>query len=212
MTDAYYKSRYVPNPTRPIVWKEIVRFLAPYLEKADTVVDLGAGYCDFINNVSAPHRIAVDTSPDLTTFAVQGVRTVQSPVTDLKGIADASVDVAFASNLLEHLDEQELKTTMSEVRRVLKKGGLFIAMQPNYRLSYKNYFDDHTHKKVFSDESLGGFLVNHSFEIVLRKPKFLPFSLKSRSKIIPAHPLIIRAYIHSPIKPFAGQMLFVARK
>jgi SAM-dependent methyltransferase len=212
MNDLYYKSRYVPNPTRPIVWKEIVRYLKPFLAGTDTVLDLGAGYCDFINNVSAPNRIAVDMSDELVNFAGKGVRVIQSPVTDLGQISDSSVDVAFASNLLEHLDDQELKATISEVRRVLRKGGLFIAMQPNYRLSYKRYFDDHTHKKVFSDESLGGFLVNHGFEIVLKKPKFLPFSLKSRSALVPAHPLVIRAYINSPIKPFAGQMLFVARK
>ena len=85
-------------------------------------------------------------------------------------------------------------------------------MQPNYRLSYKTYFDDPTHKKVFSDTALRAFLISFGFEIEMAKPRFLPFSLKSRPSIIPVLPIIIRAYLYSPIKPFAGQMLFVAKK
>jgi SAM-dependent methyltransferase len=127
-------------------------------------------------------------------------------------VVSNTVDVVFASNLFEHLTDVELETTMTEVKRVLKKGGRLILMQPNYRLAYKTYFDDHTHKKVFSDTSLETFLLSFDMEIELKKAKFLPFSLKSRPSIIPVFPLLIRAYINSPIKPFAGQMLFVSKR
>jgi ubiquinone/menaquinone biosynthesis C-methylase UbiE len=153
----------------------------------------------------------VDMSPELGSFAGPGVRAIQSPVTDLSAVPDASVDTVFASNLLEHLNDADLDLTMSEVRRVLKPEGTFIALQPNYRYSYKTYFDDHTHKKAFSHESLKNFLESHGFGIVSLKPKFLPFSLKSRPSLMPLHPLIVRAYIHSPIKPMAGQMLCIAK-
>jgi hypothetical protein len=101
---------------------------------------------------------------------------------------------------------------MGEVKRVLKNKGKIILMQPNYRLAYKTYFDDPTHKKVFSDSALESFLINYGFKIVLKKPRFLPFSLNSRPSIIPVFPWLIRAYLYSPFKPFAGQMLFVAEK
>jgi SAM-dependent methyltransferase len=194
-----------------VVWKEIVRYLQRYLQGKDTIVDLGAGYCDFINNVEANEKIAVDMSPDFASYAGKDVKTLQSVVTDLSGIQPKSADVVFASNLLEHLTDDELDKTISEVRRVLKNHGLFISMQPNYRYSYKTYFDDPTHKKVFSDTALESFLVSHDFEIVSKMPRFLPFSLKSRPSVIPLSPLLVRAYINSPVKPFAGQMLFVCR-
>jgi ubiquinone/menaquinone biosynthesis C-methylase UbiE len=138
--DSYYKSRFVFNKDREVVWKEIVRFLNPYLKNAHTVFDLGAGYCDFINNVSAQKKIAVDISPELSRYAHEGIQLVNSLATDLSVVSDNSVDVVFSSNLLEHLTDAELVICLSEVKRVLKKGGLFITMQPNYRLAYKTMF------------------------------------------------------------------------
>jgi ubiquinone/menaquinone biosynthesis C-methylase UbiE len=212
VTDSYYASRYTYNTDRGIVWKEIVRFLDPFLKGKQTVLDVGAGYCDFINNVTAEKRVAIDMSPDFFQYASDGIQTFQTRADQLSGLQDSSVDAAFSSNLLEHLSDAELESTMKEIKRVLKKGGLFILMQPNYHYSYRNYFDDATHKKVFSDSSLESFLVSYGFNIVKKMPKFLPFSLKSRPGLVPIHPLIIRAYIHSPWKPFAGQMLFVSEK
>src|SRR4051812_14111558 len=110
MEDSYYKSRYVPNTDRSIVWKEIVRFLHPYIGDAKTVVDMGSGYCDFINNVSAPQRYAVDISADSGKFATQGVQFIQSTLP--RALQNNSVDVMFASNLFEHLDDNELKDMM----------------------------------------------------------------------------------------------------
>lgn len=212
MTDPYYKSRYVWNNDRAVVWKEIVRYLSDFIPKDGVVLDIGAGYCDFINNVKSKVRIALDYSPDFKQYAKEGIKTIESSVTDMKEVSGDTVDVVFASNLFEHLSDDELAKTVGEVKRVLKKGGRLILMQPNYRLSYKTYFDDPTHKKVFSDTALRAFLVSFGFEIELAKPRFLPFSLKSRPSIIPVLPIVIRAYINSPIKPFAGQMLFVAKK
>jgi len=209
--DTYYKSRFIFNKDRDVVWKEIVRFLKPFLKDRHTILDLGAGYCDFINNVSAEKKIAVDISPELSLYAQKDVERVNSFATDLSKVGEATVDVVFSSNLLEHLSDQELTVCLSEVKRVLKKGGLFITMQPNYRLAYKTYFDDFTHKKVFSDESLKGFLISQDLTIIKYWKKFLPFSLKSRPSVIPVHSFLIRAYLNSPYKPFAGQMLFITQ-
>lgn len=211
MNDPYYKSRYVPNPDRKIVWKEIVNFLKPYFEKADTVLDLGAGYCDFINNVEVKNRFAVDVSSEFEKFASDGVKIFRSTSANIS-IESGSVDVVFSSNLLEHLDDDQLKKTMEEIIRILKNGGLFITMQPNYRYSYKTYFDDPTHKKVFSHVALESFLIANGFKIIKKIPKFLPFSLKSRPSVIPLFSWLVRLYIYSPWKPFAGQMLFIAKK
>jgi hypothetical protein len=42
------------------------------------------------------------------------------------------------------------------------------------------------------------------------KPKFLPYSM--RDSRLPIAPWLVRAYLHSPWKPMAGQMLVVARR
>ncbi|NBV76655.1 class I SAM-dependent methyltransferase [bacterium] len=212
MKDAYYASRFTPDPNRSAVWSEIVRYHKRFIPENATVVDLGAGYCDFINLVRGKKKYAVDSSPELPNYAHASVEAIQAVAWDLSKISSDSVDVIHASNLFEHFSDDELARVMAEVKRVLKKGGKLILMQPNYRLAYKTYFDDPTHKKVFSDAALESFLVSHEMDVVCKMPRFLPFSLRSRPSIIPAHPLIVRAYLHSPVKPFAGQMLFVSVK
>jgi ubiquinone/menaquinone biosynthesis C-methylase UbiE len=212
--DPYYASRYVFDPKRKIVWKEIVKFLQKFVSTNGTVLDLGAGYCDFINNISAGEKYAVDISPELEKYAGKNIKKINSPAWNLSAILDESVDVVFASNLLEHLAEEELQKTASEIKRVLKPTGKLILMQPNYRLSAKKYFDDPTHKKIFDDISLENFLISRDFRIIKKMPRFLPFSMRSNSSLIPNFllPFVVRIYIRSPIKPLASQMLFVAEK
>jgi ubiquinone/menaquinone biosynthesis C-methylase UbiE len=211
--DNYYKSRFTFDSSREVVRKEIIKFLTKYIPSGATVVDLGAGYCDFINNVKTKRRYAVDTSPELKKYAGENVEIINKTAWDLSGISSDSVDIVHASNLFEHFTDEELEKTMAEIKRILKKGGKLILMQPNYRLTYKNYFDDPTHKKVFSDKGMESFLIFHDMKIILKMPRFLPFSMKSKPPVpTGVLPFLVYLYIHSPIKPLAGQMLFVAEK
>ncbi len=191
-----------------------ILFLKPFISKNSTVVDLGAGYCDFINQVEANKKYAVDYSPDLSKFTARDVEGINSSVLDLSRIKTDSVDVVHASNLLEHFTDEELHKIIEEVKRILKKGGKLILMQPNYRLQPGRYFDDHTHKKIFTDSSLESFLLSNGFKIIKKMPRFLPQEMKNSPSLLPSFlmPFIVRLYIYSLIKPFAGQMLFVAEK
>lgn len=213
--DSYYKSgQYDPDHRRKIVWNEIVKFLSSFVPKNATVVDLGAGYCDFINSIEAAKKYAVDYSPELEKYAGAGVHKINKFAWQLEELGDGTVDIVHASNLFEHFTEDELTKTIVAVKRILKNDGKIILMQPNYRLCADRYFDDHTHKKIFNDASLESFLLENGFKIILKKPRFLPLEMKSSPSIIPQFliPFVVRTYIHSPIKPFAGQMLFVAQK
>ena len=215
MNDAYYKSgQYDPDPRRALLLREIIRFLSPYIPQDSIVVDLGAGYCDFINQVKAAKKYAIDISPELPNFAGPGVAQISRSGFEFYEIPDGSVDIVHASNFLEHFDDDDLGKIMKEVKRIIKKGGRLILMQPNYRLQPGHYFDDHTHKKIFTDASLESFLLENGFKIILKNPRFLPMEMKSSPSFIPQFllPLIIRLYIRFPIKPFAGQMLLVAEK
>ena len=117
-------------------------------------------------------------------------------------------DVAFCSNVFEHLSDEELEQTLSEIRRILKPRGVLIALQPNFRYSVQNYFDDYTHKKIFTDVSLKDCLEAKGFEVIVNVPRFLPLSFKSK---VPKSAFLTRLYLLLPFKPFAKQMLLVAR-
>jgi hypothetical protein len=83
-------------------------------------------------------------------------------------------------------------------------------MQPNFRFESRAYFDDYTHRSVFTDVSLPALLRAHGFDIDLVQPRFLPYSM--RGTRLPIREWTVRAYLRSPFKPMAGQMLVIAHR
>lgn len=209
MSGGYHASRLPHDVRRDVVWKALWQYYFRHRIAPDAcVLDLGAGYASFINNVVARRRIAVDLWPGLADHVAPGVETIIAPVTDLSGIADGTVDFAFASNLFEHLPQDVLLATLGEVRRTLAAGGTITILQPNYRYAYREYFDDYTHVAVYSHLSLVDLLRAHGWEVLDVRPRFLPLTIKSR---LPTWPALIGAYLRSPFKPMGKQMLVVAR-
>ncbi len=80
-------------------------FLQRYVPRDAAVLDLGAGYCEFINHIAAREKLAVDGSPRIAEFAAADVEAHCGPADRLDWLADAAVDVVFASNFFEHLPD-----------------------------------------------------------------------------------------------------------
>ncbi len=208
MTSAYHDSRFKPDAKRSVVWKALWRYYFRHrIRPEDTVIDLGCGYGDFINNVQAKHRIALDVWSDLGKHLAPGVEAVIGPVTDLSSIPDGSIDYAFASNLFEHVTQADLATVLDGLRKKLSPRGSLTMLQPNYRYCASEYFDDYTHITVWSHVSLADFLNANGFEVVEINPRFLPLTVKSR---LPVWGPLIGAYLLSPLKPMGKQMLLRA--
>jgi SAM-dependent methyltransferase len=172
------------------------------------VFELGAGYGNFINNVRARRRIAQDQWPDFPKHLDPGVEPHVGPIDDLSFLENSSIDFVFASNLFEHVSQQEFAAVLKQLRQKLKPDGTITLLQPNYRYAFREYFDDYTHKTVYSHLSLCDFLQANSYEVITCKPRFLPLTLKSKLKVSPS---LIRLYLLSPVKPLGKQMLVRAR-
>jgi ubiquinone/menaquinone biosynthesis C-methylase UbiE len=208
-SSAYFSTRFTPDEARAKVWASVTGYLQRWVPVDGAVIDLGAGYGDFSRSIRARRRVAFDANPALPTMVAAPVEPEVGDVTDLSRFADASFDAAFASNLLEHLTWEQLGTTIAEVRRVLKAGGRVVLVQPNFRLRPKEYFDDYTHRTIFTDRSLADFLEASGFEVEHVEPRFLPLTMKSRLSF--GHALV-PLYLRLPYRPLAGQMLVVARR
>lgn len=204
----YFQSRFVPEAGRTGAWRAICRHLERFVPAEARVLDLGAGYCSFVNQVRAAEKHALDVHAGFAAFADPDVKTHVGSCTDLSSFPSRHFDVVFASNLLEHLAGEELDATFDEVRRVLRPGGRFIAVQPNFRYCAREYFDDYTHRTIFTHVSLADRMRAHGFDVERVEPRFLPLSFKSR---LPAWPWLVRLYLASPWRPRAGQMLVVGR-
>lgn len=205
----YFETRFAYTPERSRFWSVLCRHLQRYVPENGRVLDLGAGYCDFINNIHAAEKFALDRDESCLENAKSGIRKYVQSCTSLQNFGPGFFDVVFASNLLEHLTFEEIEKTLDEVYRVLKLGGLFILISPNFRYAYKEYFDDYTHKVMLTHIGLSDLLASHNLQVKECIPRFLPFSIKSG---LPANPFLVQLYLASPIKPFAKQMLIVAMK
>ena len=181
----YFSNRFSPDKRRTVVWEELARFFKPWLPTpTKRVVEIGAGYCSWINAVSAPERYAVDISDIVCRHAGSDVTPVVGSVTDLSIVQDKSVDAVLASNILEHLTADEIPQTLKEVFRVLQPNGRFFILQPNFRFAWRRYFDDYTHRTVFTDEGLCGLLKFSGFKIIKCWPRLTPFSFKTTSLLL----------------------------
>lgn len=209
MKTGYFQSRYSFDKGRTKVWRAICEYIQRFVNMQGTALDLGAGYCDFINNIIAERKIAVDLNSGSGKYCNENVKFYCSPTTNLEFIPDQAIDVVFMSNLLEHLENDQLEKTFQEIARVTKAHARLVILQPNYRYCFREYFDDYTHVKTYSHISLCDFLASVGYDIIKVEKRFLPFSFKSR---LPTSYLFTKLYLSLPWKPFAKQMLIVAEK
>jgi SAM-dependent methyltransferase len=207
----YHTAHLPEDPARAVVWKVVAEHLSAWIPPRAGVLEIGAGYCDWINNVAAATRVAVDIWPEVVRHADPGVNAlVLDASRDLPTLGTAAFDVVLASNILEHFEPGVTASVVDDVARLLKPGGRFIVIQPNFKYAAKHYFDDYTHRSVFTDVSLPNLLRAHGFAIDRVDPRFLPYSMRGTK--LPIRPWTVRAYLRSPFRPMAGQMLVIAHR
>lgn len=195
------------------MWEVLVRrVFQKHVRGDDTVLDLGAGTCEFINAVSCGRKLAVDLNPD-TVMHARDAEVLHCPAWELAPVETGSVDVVFSSNLLEHLStKDEVLRTLHECNRVIRSGGKLIVLMPNIRYlpgRYWDYFDHHT---PLSHLSLGEAFTIAGFSVDKVIPRFLPYTVKTSPLL--RHVAFVSLYLSLPmIWPVVGkQMLLVGSK
>ncbi len=195
------------------VWREIGRFLQRrYIPESSKVLDIATDVGYFIRNIRAAERWASDLR-DTSGSMPEDVRFIQS---DGLSLADAApndyFDVVFMSNYLEHLDSAESVIEQLRVaHRLLRVGGRVVILQPNIKLVGAAYWDFIDHRVPLTEVSLVEAATFAGFGTSELVTRFLPYSVKGR---LPAHPLLVRAYLAFPPAwwLFGKQTLYVGRK
>jgi SAM-dependent methyltransferase len=197
---------------REVMWKILCQeFFQQFIKKEDTVLDLAAGYCEFINNITCRKKIAVDLNEKTKSKANKDVVVYQALSTSLPKNLTGKVDVVFTSNFFEHLDSKnELIDTLKEVHRVLKPNGKIMILQPNIRLVGNKYWDYVDHTLPLTEKSLLEAFHLTKFDTTYQKTRFLPYTANSR---IPAYPFLIKLYLKlAPIQFLMGKQTFMIAK
>ncbi len=199
---------------KQVLWSTLCEdFLSRYIASDSTVLDLGAGRCEFVNNIRAKRKLAVDLNPLTADLADPDVEVFRLYSNDLAPILDGEIDVVFASNFLEHVaDKEVLLETLFECHRVLRPGGRMIVLMPNIRYlpgRFWDYLDHHvplTHVSLAEALELAGFAP----EVIV--PRFLPYTVKDSR--LPVRKELIQLYLRLPLlwRVLGKQMFVVARR
>ncbi len=111
-------------------WEKVKRLFpkgGPY-----TVLDLGCGDGSLVEPIIGAHDVAgLDTNAQAVREAyARGVHAVKGSIEDTFPFPDASCDIVLALDILEHI--VDMRSVLSEIRRVLKTEGSLIIAMPNH--------------------------------------------------------------------------------
>ena len=109
---------------------------------------------------------AVEASPLLATaLRAQGFAVIRAWAPPF-AIASASCDVVYADQVLEHMSGIDAaRQFVAEARRVLKPGGLFLVVVPDYLKERTFFWDvDYTHNFVTTKRRVSQLLLDGGFE------------------------------------------------
>ncbi len=211
--DAIYKTRFKNQEIyRRQVWAVLIRHFARWIPTDALVLDLGCGYCEFINQVQCAAKFAMDLNPEVRKRAAADVQVLEQDCSLPWPIPAASLTTVFTSNFLEHLPTKaHLEETLRHAHHALRPGGRLIAMGPNIKCVPGAYWDFFDHYLALTELSMNEILIKCGFEVELCLERFLPYSM-SQGRTYPIW--MLRSYLAFPAAwpVFGKQFLLVAAK
>ena len=198
---------------KDLVWEALCKyFFQQFIPLNTTVLEIACGYGEFVRHIHAARKIAIDLNPESRDFLPTDVEFHTCDATSLDMLTDDSIDVCFSSNFFEHLpDKIAMDKVLSEALRVLKPGGLYIAMQPNLRYEPGRYWDFYDHLLPLTHLSCYEAFEKAGLEVIKLIDRFVPFSTSSN---LPQNPTFVRWYLSCrPLwRLLGGQFLIIGRK
>src|SRR5689334_11741307 len=164
---AYFDTRFSKDERRDVLWRTLQEsYFSRFIKPSDCVLELGAGYGHFINHVVAKRRMAIDLWEGFLNHLDSGVEGRVGSVQDLGFLKPSSVDFVFASNLFEHVAQECFAAVLAQLRSALTPSGTINILQPNYYYAYREYFDDYTHRTVYTHTNICDFLDANGYEVL----------------------------------------------
>jgi SAM-dependent methyltransferase len=193
--EVIYSNRFDRSETyRNQVWKTLIEcWFQRHIAAGSTVLDLGSGYGQFINNVVCARKYAMDLNPVSRSKLKPGVEFLEQDCSTPWNLPDEHLDVVFTSNFFEHLlSKEDLAKTTRQAFRCLKKGGRIIAMGPNIRYVKGAYWDFFDHYLPLTELSVKECFETAGFRPEYVLDRFLPYTMVNA----PQYPIaFLRLYL-----------------
>ena len=163
----YFENEFEDSKRVFQTFKSLFNFLdLNYLHSKIKLLDIGSGNGSFVeickeNNIDA---IGIDGSKQKINF--------ENDKLDFK---DETFEVVTLISVIEHI--QEPSNILREVYRILKKKGVIVIVTPNFRYSYKNFYDDPTHLRPYTEKSIIKLMQLYGFKNLKTVPFLVNKSL-----------------------------------
>lgn len=209
-----YSTRFTGQEAyRDRVWKILTsEFFSRWIKPSDTILDLGCGYGEFINNAKATKKYGMDLNPSSKSQLEDNVEFFEQDCSLPWPLPENSLDVVFTSNFFEHLPTKHvLQSTLVEAFRCLKPNGRLIALGPNIKYLEGEYWDFFDHYLPLTEMSLAELLSLSGFRVEQSTGRFLPYTMS-----LGYQPSLwkVRLFLKFPIlwRIFGRQFLVIGRK
>lgn len=209
-----YEQRFASKEEyRRLVWKSLIeRLFSRWINPEGVVLDLGCGYGEFINQVTALQKYGMDLNPATRKLLANNITFLEQDCSLPWAVKENSLDVVFTSNFFEHLpDKICLGRCLEQAFHALKPGGYIIALGPNIAVVKGRYWDFWDHYLPLTNLSLSEGLVLKGFELEMSLARTLPYTMVGA----PRYPIwLFELYLRLPFiwRFFGEQFLVVARK
>jgi SAM-dependent methyltransferase len=211
---ATYDRRFADRSDyRRRVWAILVReFFQPLMPEHGTVLDLGCGWGEFVNQIRAQRRFGMDLNPSCPDHLEEGVTFLHQDCSQRWNLDDNSLDAIFTSNFLEHLaNKAALQATLTEGFRCLRPGGRIVCLGPNIKHLPGAYWDFWDHFVPLTDLSLKEGLELIGFRTERSVDRFLPYTMATGFRWPPR---FVSLYLRLPLlwRWVGKQFLLIAVK
>jgi len=214
LEEKMYQERFANQNFRKKLWEILVKdFFQKFFQKSDTVLDLACGYGEFINVLSCFKKYGLDKNRDAKKFLKKDVVFLHAAATKIP-LKNASVDKIFISNFFEHITKNASIQVVRECKRILKKNGHIIILQPNIRFCEKDYWRFFDHITPIDDRALEELFSLFNMKKTWTILKFLPYTTNDITKNVSFFLFLTKIYIHMPLfwMFFGEQTLLVFSK
>lgn len=152
-------TRRLSDRQRHVRTERVMKLLRPYLEPDSVFLEIGPGDCAISVEVakSARQVYAVDVTEEITRRPLP--ENCTRVISDGIGIPvpEASVDLAFSNQLMEHLHPDDAAEQLGNIYAALRDGGRYLCITPSRLLG------PHDISEHFDDEATGFHLKEYLY-------------------------------------------------
>jgi SAM-dependent methyltransferase len=132
---------------RAVIWALLGHAQLPHPAR---VLDVGCGTGRNLQEFAPLGEITgIEPSASAVEFChARGLKNAQQATVEHLPFEDETFDVAFAFDVLEHLDDDV--AGLAEIKRVVKPDGWFVATVPAYRWMWSSHDEAHHHRRRYT--------------------------------------------------------------